>query len=345
MRDRDATIKLAEALITQFILEEKVIMVTGNSFAGNCIGVIAAVPHLGFKGICMLDGPSAVNRADLVSLKGKGGHGVPVIQTCSNHLIANEQETRRSNTVSSNGTAIKAISTNDDNRAVQELYLWPFANTIKAETTTIITFTRRTRLRGFTVLDWFATHSAADPINASLDLEMPDIIPSDYPGSIIFFSDKVFEAVANGTVSESRSDDMTRSFLTPVPPPFLLREIGFEVVKEGGSIPDDFVFTHGCDRGVYLPPAPPETCHVFQPTLAIEGFDRTSFALAGNLTTVIGNMADFCGTTVVMMHTGGVNTIPWANHTKIGATLAAHYPGQESGHSLAWQSDFTEEYS
>jgi len=41
-------------------------MVTGGS--GNCIGNVRAIPSLGFSGICSMDGPTALNRADLVSI-------------------------------------------------------------------------------------------------------------------------------------------------------------------------------------------------------------------------------------------------------------------------------------
>ncbi|KAL2873593.1 hypothetical protein SGCOL_011228 [Colletotrichum sp. CLE4] len=545
-RDRNTALKLAEALLTQLTLEEKVSMITGNSTAGNCIGVIASIPRLGFKGICMLDGPSAVNRADLVSVfpsgitaaatwdrkmiyrrgvalakefKGKGGHvilgpstgpmgraalggrnwegfgpdpylaGISIehaitgiqsagVQTCSKHYIANEQETQRSNTPSPNGTAIEAISSNVDDRTVHELYLWPFANAIRAGTTSIMCSYNRFNqtyacenshllkellrdelgFEGYTVSDWFATHSTADAINAGLDLEMPGTLPTDYPGAVNFFGDKVLEAVTNGAVTESRIDEMVRNILTPYyllgqdaesypsPDPSLrfvtlFQEVGLQVAKDGGFIPDNFIFTHGRDvrgdhakliremgsagtvllkntnftlpltnpkiigvfgndagemtdgflrpaevpdatntgtmiigggsgtgrpsyvisplaairakaaesgaevlyvtnndvlaandfRGVY---PPPEICLVFQQTFASEGFDRTSFELDGNSTAVINNVADFCGTTVVVTHSGGVNTMPWANHTKIGAILAAHYPGQESGNSI-----------
>lgn len=84
-------------------------------------------------------------------------------------------------------------------------------------------------------------------------------------------------------------------------------------------------------RGVY---PPPELCLVFQQTFASESFDRTSFELDGNSTAVINNVAEYCGNTVVVTHSGGVNIMPWANNTKIGAILAAHYPGQESGNSI-----------
>lgn len=43
-------------------------MVTGSFQAGSCIGNIAGVERLGFKGLCMQDGPVGVGRADLASL-------------------------------------------------------------------------------------------------------------------------------------------------------------------------------------------------------------------------------------------------------------------------------------
>ncbi|KAK1470419.1 beta-glucosidase [Colletotrichum tamarilloi] len=484
-RDRSTALALANTLISRLTLEEKVSMITGNSSAGNCIGVIAPIPRLGFKGICMLDGPSAVNRADLVSVfpsgitaaatwdremiyrrgvaiaeefKGKGGHvilgpstgpmgraalggrnwegfgpdpylaGITIehtitgmqstgVQTCSKHYIANEQETQRSNTTV-NGTVIEAISSNVDDRTVHELYLWPFANAIKAGTTSIMCSYNRFNqtyacenshllkellrdelgFQGYTVSDWFATHSTADSINNGLDLEMPGAVPGNYPGAATFFGDKVLEAVADGTVKESRIDEMVRNILTPYyllgqdaesypsPDPSLrfvtlFQEVGLQVAKDTGFIPDGFVFTHGRDvRGDHakliremgsagtvllknsnqtLPLSKPQIIGVFgndagemtngflRPsevpedtntgTMIIgggESFDRTSFELDGNSTAVINNVADFCATTVVVTHSGGVNTMPWANHTKIGAILAAHYPGQESGNSI-----------
>ncbi|GKT61512.1 beta-glucosidase 2 [Colletotrichum tofieldiae] len=105
------------------------------------------------------------------------------------------------------------------------------------------------------------------------------------------------------------------------------REIGAEVLY----VTNNDVLARDDFRSVY---PPPEICLVFQQTFASESFDRTSFELDGNSTAVVNNVADFCGNTVVVTHSGGVNTMPWANHTKIGAILAAHYPGQESGNSI-----------
>lgn len=66
-RDWDTAVQLAQDLVSQLTLEEKIHVITGNGSAG-CIGNIVPIPRLNFTGICMLDGPNAVNRADLVSV-------------------------------------------------------------------------------------------------------------------------------------------------------------------------------------------------------------------------------------------------------------------------------------
>ncbi|KAL2275530.1 hypothetical protein FJTKL_02027 [Diaporthe vaccinii] len=135
-RDWDAAAQIAQNLVSQLTLDEKVQMITGNNSAGYCISKIAPVPRLNFTGLCMLDGPNAVNRADL----GKGGHvalgpttgpmgrhalggrnwegfgpdpylaGISItesinglhdagVQASTKHYIANEQDTQRSSTI------------------------------------------------------------------------------------------------------------------------------------------------------------------------------------------------------------------------------------------------------
>ncbi|KAL4784757.1 beta-glucosidase [Aspergillus varians] len=105
------------------------------------------------------------------------------------------------------------------------------------------------------------------------------------------------------------------------------RKIGAQVIY----ITNNEVLAANNFRGVY---PPPETCIVFQKSYASEGNDRASFELDRNSTAVINNVANYCGNTIVVTHSGGVNTMPWADHPKIGAILAAHYPGQESGNSI-----------
>lgn len=45
-------------------------------------------------------------------------------------------------------------------------------------------------------------------------------------------------------------------------------------------------------------------------------------------------MAVVCNNTIVVTHSGGINTMPWADHPNVTAILAAHFPGQESGSSI-----------
>ncbi|CZR50174.1 related to beta-glucosidase 1 precursor [Phialocephala subalpina] len=78
----------------------------------------------------------------------------------------------------------------------------------------------------------------------------------------------------------------------------------------------------------------PDACLVFLKTWASEGYDRTSFENDWDSTVVVNNITAKCPNTVVITHSGGVNTMPWASNPNVTAILAAHYPGQESGNSI-----------
>ena len=53
------------------------------------------------------------------------------VQACAKHLIGNEQETHRTNE-EVDGVDVAAVSANIDDRTLHELYLWPFADAVKA---------------------------------------------------------------------------------------------------------------------------------------------------------------------------------------------------------------------
>ncbi|RAL66097.1 hypothetical protein DID88_005755 [Monilinia fructigena] len=61
----DALVK-ANAFISNLTLEEKASLLTGAN--GPCVGNIAPIPRVGFKGLCFQDGPIAVRQANLVSV-------------------------------------------------------------------------------------------------------------------------------------------------------------------------------------------------------------------------------------------------------------------------------------
>ncbi|KFY10611.1 hypothetical protein V491_07580 [Pseudogymnoascus sp. VKM F-3775] len=81
-------------------------------------------------------------------------------------------------------------------------------------------------------------------------------------------------------------------------------------------------------------PSPPDVCLVFLKTWATEGSDRTTLEADWNSAAVVKNVADRCPNTIVITHSGGPNTMPWASHPNVKAIVAAHFPGQESGNSI-----------
>ncbi|KAH0425568.1 hypothetical protein CcaCcLH18_10882 [Colletotrichum camelliae] len=79
----------------------------------------------------------------------------------------------------------------------------------------------------------------------------------------------------------------------------------------------------------------PEVCIVFLKTFAAEGFDRVSFDADWNSTAVVTQVANMCNNTVVVTHSVGINTMPWAGHPNVRAIIAAHLPGEQTGNSIA----------
>jgi beta-glucosidase len=154
-------------------------------------------------------------------------HGIESqgVQTCSKHFIGNEQETQRTRLISANGTIVEALSSNIDDRTLHELYLWPFADAVRAGTASVMCAYSRINGRyacddkdtlsmlkdelafpGYVVSDWFATHGTASFANAGLDLEMPGNVTAGYGFS--YFGTPLLQAVENGSVPMERLGDM-----------------------------------------------------------------------------------------------------------------------------------------
>ncbi|TVY49032.1 putative beta-glucosidase G [Lachnellula occidentalis] len=286
--DMESAINKANKFVSELTLTEKAGMVTGVN--GVCTGNIAPIERIGFPGLCVLDGPAAVNPGDLVSVfpaglttaaswdrnlmykrafalgsefRGKGTNIVlgPVggalgrhplcgtnwegfgpdpylsgtsmamtikgmqsagVQTSSKHFIGSEQETHRHD-----------ISSNIDDRTLHELYLWPFAEAVRAGTASILCSYNRFNqthscensellnrilkeelgFQGYVMSDFLATPSGVKSIHAGLDLNVPGVIDAGTTKS--YFGDNVIDAVNNGSVSLARVDDMVRRIMTP----------------------------------------------------------------------------------------------------------------------------------
>ncbi|KAM5344885.1 hypothetical protein ACJ41O_010747 [Fusarium nematophilum] len=81
-------------------------------------------------------------------------------------------------------------------------------------------------------------------------------------------------------------------------------------------------------------PKTPEVCLVFLKTWAEEAADREHLDVDWDGNEVVESVAKYCNNTVVVTHSSGINTLPFADHPNVTAILAAHYPGQESGNSI-----------
>lgn len=155
------------------------------------------------------------------------------VQASSKHFIANEQETQRTSSTSDDGTVVDAISENVDDRTLHELYIWPFADAVKAGTASVMcsynrvngsyacanSHTITTILKdelafpGYVISDWYATHSTASSANAGLDIEMPGNV-SALAGPA-YFGDALLQNVQNGSVTEDRLVEMAERVMTP----------------------------------------------------------------------------------------------------------------------------------
>ncbi|KAF2233993.1 glycoside hydrolase family 3 protein [Viridothelium virens] len=175
------------------------------------------------------------------------------LQACAKHYIGYEQETQRNPSETLSGETIEAISSNIDDRTIHELYLWPFANAVKAGTASIMCSYNRINssygcqnskalngllkeelgFQGFVVSDWEATHSGVSAILAGLDMDMPGGIGFTAP-TPSFFGGNVSTSVNNGSVPESRVDDMINRIMTPYF--YLHQDTGYPSIdpSEGG---------------------------------------------------------------------------------------------------------------
>ncbi|KAF1952829.1 hypothetical protein CC80DRAFT_478566 [Byssothecium circinans] len=166
------------------------------------------------------------------------GHQDTGVQACAKHWVGNEQEVQRNPTYDTNITTTKtknAISSNLDDRTMHELYMWPFANAIKAKASSVMCSYQRINgsygcqnsktqngllkgelgFQGYIMSDWGATHTGVAAIEAGLDMNMPGGL-GPYGlnfGLPSFFGGNITEGVNNGTLT--RVDDMVIRIMTP----------------------------------------------------------------------------------------------------------------------------------
>ncbi|KAM0137313.1 hypothetical protein ACHAP3_004119 [Botrytis cinerea] len=143
------------------------------------------------------------------------------VVACAKHYIMNEQEHFRE---PSNGNA--AISANVDDKTMHELYLWPFADAVRAGAGAIMCSYNRINqsygsanswtlnyllkneldFQGFVVSDWWAQHSGVSSALAGLDMTMAG--DQNLASGNTYWGTNLTNAVLNGTIPQWRLDDM-----------------------------------------------------------------------------------------------------------------------------------------
>ncbi|MCJ1465102.1 hypothetical protein MMC07_003718 [Pseudocyphellaria aurata] len=160
------------------------------------------------------------------TIRGIQGAGV---MACAKHFIGNEQEHFRQapEALKQAGFNItNSLSSNIDDITMHELYLWPFADAVRAgvgsvmcsyqqvnnsyacENSYLLNYLLKGELgfQGFIMSDWAGQHSGVGSALAGLDMTMPGDVTFDSGTS--YWGANLTIAVLNGTVPEWRVDDM-----------------------------------------------------------------------------------------------------------------------------------------
>jgi beta-glucosidase len=139
------------------------------------------------------------------------------VMTSVKHYILNEQETHRNPY-----NEIASVSSNVDDKTMHELYLWPFADAVRAGATTVMCSYQRINnsyacqnsytlngllktelgFEGAVVADWGGQQSGVASAEAGMDVTMPN---QGYWGEN---GDILVEAVTNGSMKRERLEDM-----------------------------------------------------------------------------------------------------------------------------------------
>ncbi|KAI4721604.1 glycoside hydrolase family 3 protein [Aureobasidium sp. EXF-10727] len=155
------------------------------------------------------------------------------VQACAKHYVAQEQEHFRQTPESRDyGFNItQPGSSNIDDQTLHELYVWPFADAVKAgvasvmcsynlvnnsqacQNSYLLNHVLKSELgfQGYVMSDWQATASGVPAILAGLDMTMAGDIR--FGDGLSYFGPNLTIAILNGTVPQWRLDDMVTRIL------------------------------------------------------------------------------------------------------------------------------------
>lgn len=151
---------------------------------------------------------------------------------CTKHYILNEQEHFRSPGNFEDEGFVDALSSNVDDKTLHELYLWPFADAVRAGTGSIMCSYQKANnsqacqnsylqnyllkgelgFQGFILSDWDAQHSGVASTLAGLDMTMPG--DTDFNSGLSWWGTNLTISILNGTVPQWRLDDAAVRIMT-----------------------------------------------------------------------------------------------------------------------------------
>lgn len=180
---------------------------------GPVAGPLGRIPAGGRNWEGFSPDPVLTGIAIAETIKGVQDAGVVA---CAKHLVGNEQENYR-----------ETMSSNIDDATMHEVYLWPFADAVKAGVGSVMCGYNRVNdsyacensyllnhllkneldFQGFVMSDWGAQHSGVASTLAGLDMTMPgEQVFGE--GTYSYWGGNLTAAVMNGTVPQWRLDDM-----------------------------------------------------------------------------------------------------------------------------------------
>ena len=188
-----------------------------NLQLGPMMGPLGRVAEGGRNWEGFSNDPYLAGKLTAEHIKGVHTQGVG---TCAKHFIFNEQELYRNPTIIASNKSVASSSSNIDDTTTHELYMWPFVDAIHAGAVSVMCAYQRANnsyscqnskllngllkselgFQGYVVSDWGAQHSGVGSAEAGMDMVMPS--------GQVYWGKNLTQAVQNGSVQESRLNDM-----------------------------------------------------------------------------------------------------------------------------------------
>ncbi|KAK3952685.1 glycosyl hydrolase family 3 N terminal domain-containing protein [Pseudoneurospora amorphoporcata] len=192
-----------------------------NAILGPCVGPLGRMPAGGRSWEGFGSDPYLQGIAGAETIKGIQSEGV---MATVKHFVANEQEHFRQPW---EWGLPNAISSNVDDRAMHELYAWPFGDAVKAGVASVMCSYNMVNnsyacgnskllngilkdelgFQGFVMSDWLAQRAGVSTALAGLDMTMPGDGLGWANGESLW-GKELSRAVLNGSIPVERMDDM-----------------------------------------------------------------------------------------------------------------------------------------